>query len=57
MVARGADVKVRDRFGKSVLDYTRRHSMHYRVLSDGGDVPAGTVQEGSEELREVSRCR
>lgn len=55
LIARGADVKARDRFGKSALDYTRRHSMHYRVLSDGGAPLAGTEQEDSEELREVRR--
>lgn len=55
LIARGADVKARDRFGKSALDYTRRHSLHYRVLSDGGNPLAGTVQEDSEELREVRR--
>lgn len=55
LIARGADVKARDRFGKSASDYTRRHSLHYRVLSDGGNLLAGTVQEDSEELREVRR--
>ncbi len=55
LVDKGANVHARDRYGKTAEDYTRRHSRHYQVLSEGGDSLAGTVQEDTEKLREVRR--
>lgn len=55
LVAKGANVHARDRYGKTAADYTRRHSKHYRVLSDGGDSLAGTAQADTAVLRQIRR--